>query len=567
MEWCRKVLKQFHDDDNGCADEEIERQYQNDLLDRLLKKIIDKKGSDEEILDNYLSSLTEDEITILYYKNNMQEFIDRNQYIKDLFINIFESIENLSYAEEDEKDWFNDKVPNEYREDFIGETYDKWNKFVNKQYFMDPNDPPKVIENYLIVLNDFMRKYVYCRYLSVDRVYRLKNFDRKVVTVIDTDSNILSLDTIIDYIIDNIIKDRTFGREFTNNIFIAINTLAYVLTSAVTDILQTYGEYSNVPEEFRPIYSMKNEFLFMRLIIGETKKRYMSKIVLREGNLISPAKYDIKGFDFKKATCSEFAEDFFMSLIKKHIINSEKIEVKEMLQGINEFKIQIKESIQRGERTYLPNASAKEMNAYKNPESEQSVRGVLAWNYLFPENRIDVPTKVSLLKLNIFKEEDIEDLKTTEPEYYNIIIDKIFNDTTGIFVTSKWEFDTIDYVNVNNKEWYNNIPKKYRSKYKKLGPDAWNEFVDKHNESNPFDDSDEGHYETKKRGMQVIAIPSNATIPSWLNPYIDYSTMINTILSPFVPVLEIFKEKTVEEGKTINGVNRKTAAITNIIKF
>lgn len=307
----------------------------------------------------------------------------------------------------------------------------------------------------------------------------------------------------------------------------------------------------------------------MRLVIGETKKRYMSKILLREGNLMNPPKYDIKGFDFKKATCSEFAEEFFMSLIKKHIINSDKIEVKEMIQAINAFKSQIKESIQRGERKYLPNASAKEMKAYKNPESEQSVRGVLAWNYLFPDNRIDVPTKVSLLKLNIFKEEDIEPLKNTEPEFYNIIMEKIFNDKTGIFVTSKYESDIIDYVNTNNDMWYKEIPKKYRTKYKKLGPDAWNQFVEKYMESNPFTDSkeDEGHFEVKKRGMQVIAIPSNSSIPSWLNPYIDYSTMINTILAPFVPVLEIFKEKTVEEGKSINGVNRKTASITNIIKF
>ena len=307
----------------------------------------------------------------------------------------------------------------------------------------------------------------------------------------------------------------------------------------------------------------------MRLIIGETKKRYMSKIILREGNLMNPPKYDIKGFDFKKATCSEFAEEFFMELIKKHIINSDTIEVKEMIQAINAFKSQIKESIQNGERKYLPNASAKEMKAYKNPESEQSVRGVLAWNYLFPDNRIDVPSKVSLLKLNISKEEDIEPLKETEPGYYDIIMEKIFNDKTGIFVSSNYVSDVIDYVNPNMDEWWRVIPKKYRTKYKKLGADAWNKFVEKYFEDNPFalEDDDKGHYEVKKRGMQVIAIPSNATIPSWLNPYIDYATMINTILSPFVPVLEIFKEKTVEEGRSVNGVNRKTAAITNIIKF
>lgn len=94
---------------------------------------------------------------------------------------------------------------------------------------------------------------------------------------------------------DKVIKGVTFGRPIVNNIYICVNMLAYVLTEAVTDILLTYGEYSNVPEEFRPIYNMKNEFLFLRLIIGQTKKRYMSKITLREGNLIEPAKYDIKG--------------------------------------------------------------------------------------------------------------------------------------------------------------------------------------------------------------------------------------------------------------------------------
>ena len=43
--------------------------------------------------------------------------------------------------------------------------------------------------------------------------------------------------------------------------------------------------------------------------------------------------------------------------------------------------------------------------------------------------------------------------------------------------------------------------------------------------------------------------------------------MINNILAPFEPVLRIFKVRTIEEGKTVNGVNRKTEAISNIIKF
>ena len=52
---------------------------------------------------------------------------------------------------------------------------------------------------------------------------------------------------------------------------------------------------SNVSEEHRGRYAMKNEFFFIKLIIAKTKKRYLSKILLREGNRLTKPKYDIKG--------------------------------------------------------------------------------------------------------------------------------------------------------------------------------------------------------------------------------------------------------------------------------
>lgn len=293
LEWCGKVMKPFINEEVE-IDSFITLKSIHDVKDRLLDKIIDKSDNDEIILESYLLQFSDELLSVLYYKNNLLEFINDHEVIKDLIIEIFENIDNLQYADEDKEDWM-DVVPSKYQKDFIGKTAEEWNKFVNTQYFMDPNNVPDSIANPLYELKEYLIKYIYCRYLSVDRVYRLKNFTRKVVTVIDTDSNILSLDTSIDFIMDKVIKGVTFGRPIVNNIYICVNMLAYVLTEAVTDILLTYGEYSNVPEEFRPIYNMKNEFLFLRLIIGQTKKRYMSKITLREGNLIEPAKYDIKG--------------------------------------------------------------------------------------------------------------------------------------------------------------------------------------------------------------------------------------------------------------------------------
>jgi hypothetical protein len=295
IEWCDKVIKPFVKEEET-VDEFIQWKSVDDVLIRLEKHIIDKQDDDEEILTNYLSSFTDDELKVLYYKNNLLEFIGDHQEIQSLILDIFENVENLDYVNEKDENWFQ-KIPAEFQQDFVGKAAKDWNKFVNIQYFMDPNDVPSSILSPITRLKEFLMKYVYCKFLSPDRIYRLRNFTRKVVTVIDTDSNILSLDTSVDYIFDNIIKDQTFNRSYRNNIFICINMLAFVLTEAVTDILLTYGEYSNIPEEFRPIYNMKNEFLFLRLVIGKTKKRYISKIVLREGTLMDPPKYDVKGLN------------------------------------------------------------------------------------------------------------------------------------------------------------------------------------------------------------------------------------------------------------------------------
>ena len=259
IEWVQKVMKEFNKLDEQ-VDSFIKSHSLEEVKERLLKKIINKSYNDEEILESYLSSFSDEELSVIYYKNNLFEFITDHKIIQDLIYEIFSKVENLEYADKNE-DWFTNKVPNMYKDKMINKSYKDWNNFVNKHYFMDPNDVPESIIKPLDKFKNYLMKYIYCRYLSVDRIYRLKNFKRRVVTVIDTDSNILSLDTIIDFIMDTVIKGETFGRDFMNNIFICVNMLAYVLTEAVTDILLTFGKYSNIPEEYRPIYNMKNEFL------------------------------------------------------------------------------------------------------------------------------------------------------------------------------------------------------------------------------------------------------------------------------------------------------------------
>ena len=208
-----------------------------------------------EMLVNYIKNISDEDVTKIFYKNQFVLFIDRHQKVKDVYDNIFASIHNYEYAKTE------DDVPEELRDKFRNNDSGMvkgFNYFVNNQYFMDPNSPPDTITDLLEELKDIIMKYVYHPFLTVDRIFRLKYFERGTVVIVDTDSNIMTLDRWVEYSENNLLNGN-YGRSNENNTFIIINTMAYLISAAVADTLDTYGRYANIPDEFRPKLNMKNE--------------------------------------------------------------------------------------------------------------------------------------------------------------------------------------------------------------------------------------------------------------------------------------------------------------------
>lgn len=472
------------------------------LINRMCDSFYDEDYPEEyrELISSYVSSLSQEEITKIYYKNNLEVFTERHEEILCLFDELFSSVKNLNYAESVED------IPLEYIGMFNGSDKDKvknYNSFVNKEYFLDPNDPPESIQEVLKELNEYYFNIVYMPFMSVDRIHRLKYFPRKTVCIVDTDSNILALDNLVQFFKDKVLSG-SYNRSEENNRFIIINALAYFITSTVTDTLLEYGKHSYIPEDFRPRFNMKNEFYFSKLVIGRKKKRYISAIKLREGNLLDPYKPDVKGFEFMKATTSSEAKKRFDNIVKYRILESDLPDVAGILSDLKDFEDDIRNGIEAGDKTFLPLGNAKDLSAYKNPYTQQGLRGALAWNLIYPDRQISFPSKVSILKLNVFTLEDLEDLQDKEPRIYNIIKNDIFNSPIKDFA---------------------------------------------------------------KKGLQVLSIPSNEDIPEWCQPYIDKTTVINSILGQFKGVLDVFGINCPEVGKMIKGVNRKTKKFSNIVRF
>ena len=500
--WISVVLEE-----DVVVDDWVERKDIEAVYKRLSKVVIGATDDDKNGLYEYLKTLTDDELTRLYWKNNFIAFTDTHQYMKDLHHMILESIRDFELMKND-NDF--DVVPNEYLDQIKSskKPMKTWNSIVDYEKFYDPNKPPKSIEKILKVLSDTYMKYIYVRYMYTDRIYKLKNFDRWVVTVIDTDSNILSLDTWMDYYLNHV-KEGNYGRSDWDNIFIAVNTSAYVITNVITTELLFYGLMSNVAEEYRPRYSMKNEFFFSNLILAKVKKRYLSKVLLREGNRLTKPKYDVKGYDFKKASTSDSASKFFMHVVQDMLLEPENVNIKEVMIELQRFRKEVHDSLEAGERIYLPTGNAKEIEAYDAPESEQSVRGAFAWNVLYPDKSVELPVKLSILKTNIYNLSDVDELRKKNPEMYERIATGIFGDKTGFFV--------------------------------KRGKDG----------------------KIKTEGLSVIGIPLNEKIPDWVIPHIDYSTVVNSVLAPFKSVTETFNIPSIDEGRT----GRKTTGFTNIIRL
>ena len=488
-------------------DKWVKRISLEETYERLSSIVIGATDEDKAGLYDYLKTLTEEELTRLYWKNNLIKFTDTHEEVKALHDLIFSSINTYEYMKSD--DDFS-VVPEKYLSEVKAskKPMKTWASIVDRERFYDPNDVPGSIKEPLETLKDIYMKYIYVKYLYTDRIYKLKNFNREVVTVIDTDSNILSLDTYMEYCLNTLMK-WDYGRERWDNVFIAINSITYTITAVITETLLFYGLMSNVEEKYRARYSMKNEFFFSNLILAKVKKRYLSKVLLREGHRLTKPKYDVKGFDFKKASTSQEASDFFMHIVKDKILEPENLNIKEIMTELQDFRNKVRDSIKEGDHRYLPLGNAKELEAYENPEREQNVRGALAWNIVYPDRQVELPIKLSILKTNIYKLEDIAPLQKTHPEIYQNIKKGIFEDQTGIFV----------------KQQKNGKP--------------------------------------KCEGLSVIGIPLYEKIPEWVIPYVDYSTVINSVVAPFKSVTETFNMPSIEEGRT----ERKSTGFSNIIRI
>lgn len=481
---------------NICEDQkkpEMHKFYDYDYLDRdvtveeAFLKIIyncDWPFSDlaKKQIWNYMNNLSQRELNVIYYKNNLYEFC-KNKKVIELIMTILTKLNSP---------------------------------------FLDPNKPNKEIVPELTLLKDLLFEYVYYRHLWIDKLDRVYTMMRDVVLITDTDSCIVSLDewykfvkqytigvpmTIkytyeeikehenrvilemkkaervneYDFYNDKLVEAKrlkypTVVIEEDNLRYSIINIMSYVVSQLILDYMVLFSEnYNTYAPNRECLLIMKNEFLFKSMLITSGKKNYTSLQLVQEGRLVPEAKqFDIKGMPIDKVGIPESTAQRLKNILEYNILRTDFVDQIDIIKSLAALEKEIYMSLANGDKTYYKPARIKSMGYYDNPFIIQGVKASIAYNEIKS------------------KDEEAIDLS----ERNTVLIIKVVLDKKNADKISK------------------DFPEHYIRLVKLL-------------ERKEF-----------KNGLTSIAIPYNAPIPKWIVPFIDYTTIIQDNIKVF-PVEEL----------------------------
>lgn len=412
----------------------IRPRTREEVEERIVQTHLKPKKANRVMIRTVLNGLDDETITRIYYKNNLYEFTASCATIITTLKEIMDTTESF-------------RAP------------------VKK--LMTPE-----LEVNLGHMWDYYSEFVHYKHPVYNRIYRLKTSKRRSVLVIDTDSNMVSIYNWINMVMDCFIDERN-TRDHEENVYTAASVICVFLTNMITDTLAQYCENAHVLKSQWKNINMKNEFFFLWLLTTDVKKNYLSSILLREGQAMG-GKMDIKGLSFVKSIMSEYVSSYLKNIVKEDILGA-KIQYANIIKKLNALSHNIRESVAKGEYLYGKPMAVKAPGHYANPLSEMGVRAVMGWNTAYPDNPIELPENVMVLKVRMEREKDIEDLKDIEPEIYQRLVTEI-----------------------------------YRSSNKDIA-----------------------------KGLNAFAVPMNIErVPEWLIPYINVDTIIQDNTNSFFPVLK-----------------------------
>lgn len=369
---------------------------------------------------------------------------------------------------------------------------------------------------------DFYKVFVVYDYPVNDRIRKAMYLPKSRCLYTDTDSVFISLCHFVDFIEYEVCKGlKPDNYESIRDLrFTAVNLILIYVNKAIDLALHTLCYSTNIPPEWADRLSMKNEFYNERMLFVPNKKRYLSLAILQEGQVLTdddgrPGLPEIKGFDFKKSTTKPYLRDYYTNLATNEILRSPQISPIKIFGEMCHLKADIETGIHSGETKYFKQSKVKSVDQYKNPYSIQGVTSVMLWNALVPQSQIELPGDVNIVPIK----------------------------PLGMKKPGKNQVGFAD-------------PRKNQNVA---------EFAEKYPEA--FDLLSRAIYENPNpsiayMSLSSIALPKNENveIPQYIYDLIDYSSIVDSAMQLFLPIMEAIGISSLPTTST-------TSHMSNIIKL
>ena len=232
----------------------------------------------------------------------------------------------------------------------------------------------------------------------------------------------------------------------------------------------------------------KNEFTFLRLMMTMVKKNYASLIAVQEGNLVpEDEQLDVKGIEaLTKSSKPLSTRKALQKILLEDILKAPAIDQLKFVKDIAIFEKQIIKSVQNGSKEYYKPATIKSKSVYDDPMRIQGIKASIAWNMIhsddLPSINLDERNAIDIAKV-IINRSTVEKIKDKYPDIYAKILNALDDET----------FKTYTKTKKNGQE------------VKRL----------------------------TKNEILAVALPLDVELPDWLEPFIDYDTIINDNIGGF----------------------------------
>jgi hypothetical protein len=240
-----------------------------------------------------------------------------------------------------------------------------------------------------------------------------------------------------------------------------------------------------MPKECK-VYA-KNEFLFRRLMMTMVKKNYASLIEIQEGNMVPEKKQlDVKGIEaLTKSSKPITTRNALQKILLDDILKAPQIDQLQFVKDIAIFEKKIVESIRKGSKEYFKPATIKAKSAYDDPMRIQGIKASIAWNMIRSSQddaiNLDERNPINIVKVQIDRT-TIDRIKDSYPEVYNNMVAALDAEEFKTYVKNP-------KTGVKDKLTANEIT--------------------------------------------AVAMPYETELPGWLEPFIDYNSIIDDNIGGF----------------------------------